>query len=319
MPEPSKHTIEVTGKSVDDAVQQALRRLNLSRPQVEVTVLAEGRAGIFGIGSNAARVRVTPRSSPAPAEPAGGPVAPLLKIADYADYAEKERETPAPARSGRARDGRRRDRDRDRDRNRESNRESEREREQSRAAAPPPPRTDQPFELLADPDYEPEDDPTQHAVNVLTDLLRLLGVEAKVSARPPETPMDGLDHAVAVLDVRRVGAEDDLGLLIGRRGQNLVALQYLLNLIVNRGMNGRHPFTVDIDSYKRQREDTLNALARRTAERVLESGQEIALEPMSAAERRIIHLALVDHPKLTTESAGEGAARRVQIVYREQQ
>ena len=311
MPEPSKRAIEVTGKSVDDAVQQALRRLSLSRPQVEVTVLAEGRSGIFGIGSNAARVRVTPRSSPAPAEPAGGPAAPLPKIADYADYAEKERETPAPARSGRARDGRRRDHDRDR--------AGERDREQSRAAAPPPPRTDQPFELLADPDYEPEDDPTQHAVNVLTDLLRLLGVEAKVSARPPETPMDGLDHAVAVLDVRRVGAEDDLGLLIGRRGQNLVALQYLLNLIVNRGMDGRHPFTVDIDSYKRQREDTLNALARRTAERVRESGQEIALEPMSAAERRIIHLALADDSELTTESAGEGAARRVQIVYREQQ
>ena len=76
MPEPSKRAIEVTGKSVDDAVQQALRRLSLSRPQVEVTVLAEGRAGIFGIGSNAARVRVTPRSSPAPRRTGGRPSGP---------------------------------------------------------------------------------------------------------------------------------------------------------------------------------------------------------------------------------------------------
>ena len=174
-----------------------------------------------------------------------------------------------------------------------------------------------PFELLADPDYEPEeDDPTRFAVAVLTDLLHLVGVEASVAAREPETPIDGLNHALAVLDVTSPREDDDLSLLIGRQGESLAALQYVLNLIVNRAIEGRHAFTVDVAGHKRAREETINALARELADEVKETGETASLDPMPAAERRIVHLALAEDADVETESAGEGHARRVQIVYR---
>ena len=176
-----------------------------------------------------------------------------------------------------------------------------------------------PFELTADPDFEPEDDqdPTQFALAVLTDLVRLMKLEADVTARDPETPMDGLDHAVAVLDVTSSADGEDLDLLIGRRGEHLAALQYIVNLIVNRALEGRHAFTVDVDGHKRRREQTIEQLAKEAADEVRESHATVELEPMPAAERRIVHLTLSEDPEIETESAGAGDARRVQIVYRD--
>jgi spoIIIJ-associated protein len=117
--------------------------------------------------------------------------------------------------------------------------------------------------------------------------------------------------------VKPTNQDDDLGRLIGWRGEHLAALQYTVNLIVNRSLEGRHAFTVDVDGYKRRREETLNTLAARTAEEVRENQEPVDLEPMSAAERRIIHIALADDPDVFTESEGEGDARHVQIVYGE--
>ena len=128
--------------------------------------------------------------------------------------------------------------------------------------------------------------------------------------------MDGLDHAEAVLAVLPTSEGDDLGQLIGRHGSHLAALQYVVNVIVSRSIDGQHPVTVDIDGYKRRREESLNTLAARSAEQVRESGEPVELEPMPAAERRIVHLALQEDAELTTESVGEGDARRVRVVYR---
>jgi spoIIIJ-associated protein len=176
-----------------------------------------------------------------------------------------------------------------------------------------------PFDLIADPDYEPEEDQdaTQLAVAVLTDLLHLMRVTADVSAREPETPMDGLNHAVAVLDITSPDDGPALEALIGRHGEHLAALQYIVNLIVNRALEGRHAFTVDVHGHKRRREEEIQATAKAAADEVRESHETVELEPMPAAERRIIHITLADDPDVATESAGAGNARRVQIVYRD--
>ena len=279
--------IERSAKTVDEAIHRALRDLDLNRSQVAVTVLREGRPGVLGIGAAAARVRVTPLSEgaqpevPPPPSPTPPPPSPPPDV---------RRPTPGARRTRPERDRR------------------------PRGA---PPAEAMPFQLLAPPDAEPDPDPVEHALHILTDLLHLLGIDAEISARAPETPMDGLDHAAAVLDINPAHPDDDLGLLIGRRGEYLAALQYLVNLMLSRRHKGQRPITIDIHHYKRRREEALNALALRLADQIRESRVPVTMEPMPAAERRIVHLALSEDPDVETESVGEGDARKVTIVYRE--
>jgi spoIIIJ-associated protein len=107
---------------------------------------------------------------------------------------------------------------------------------------------------------------------------------------------------------------DDLGILIGRRGQTLSCLQYLVRIIVGHQKNVWLPIVIDVESYKQRRCNALQAMAWRIAEQVKQGREPFALEPMPAFDRRIIHIALADHPDVTTESSGEGEARRVVIV-----
>src|SRR6185503_8177243 len=148
------------------------------------------------------------------------------------------------------------------------------------------------------------------AVAVLKNLINLMGLEAEVSARVPETAGDGIGLIESVLDVDG----DDLGVLIGRRGQTLVALQYVLNLMVSKQIDRRVAFGVDVDGYRRRREEALVGLAKRTAARVRGTGRSVTLEPMPPNERRIVHLALQDDPAVVTVSIGEGEARKVAIT-----
>jgi spoIIIJ-associated protein len=141
-------------------------------------------------------------------------------------------------------------------------------------------------------------------------MLQLMGVEASVIAREPETAGDGIGMIEAVLDVEG----EDLGILIGRRGQTLSSLQYLLNLIVSKQTNRRVAFGVDVDAYRRRREEALVGLAKRMAARVRGTGRSVTLEPMPPNERRIVHLALAEDAAVMTVSIGEGEARKVAIT-----
>ena len=339
-------SIEASGRTVDDAVQRALKRLGLSRAEVDVEVLSEGRSGILGIGNANATVRVTPKpGAVASAEPSRGR-APLPRIDDYADPQELE---PGQGRGRRGSQRRVVNRSSDEDEP-EAVQPDHRRRGRPReilnrpgrgndGAAPPPRQRDQrersrfeprerqpvrseprppipPFELLADPDFEPASDPRQFAAELLTDIIHLMGFDVIVEVRDPATPMDGLNHSIAVLDVRPKPG-DDLGLLIGRHGSHIAALQYVINVILSHSLDGNNPITVDIDGYKRRREEALEEIAQRTSAEVRDYGEPVELSPMSAAERRIIHLLVQDDPELTTESIGDGASRRVRIVYRE--
>ena len=170
----------------------------------------------------------------------------------------------------------------------------------------------QPVELLRhEPVEVPIDDAdVEQAVEVLRDLLRLMGVEAEVTPRKPETAGDGIGLIQTVLDI----TGDDLGILIGRRGATLASLQYVLNLILSRQLAERVVVGIDVDGYRRRREEALVSLARRMADRGRGTGRSVTLEPMPPNERRIVHLTLANDPFVMTVSIGEGEARKVAIT-----
>lgn len=150
------------------------------------------------------------------------------------------------------------------------------------------------------------------AVDTLERLLELMNVDAAITVRAPETPGDGLGLAKAVLDI----SGEDLGILIGRRGNTLSSLQFLVNLIVSRKMKTRTAVGIDVEGYRRRREESLKGLALRMADRVKSTSQSVTLEPMPPNERRIVHLALAEDPNVITVSIGEGESRKVAITPR---
>ena len=153
------------------------------------------------------------------------------------------------------------------------------------------------------------EDEAEVAAQALDQMLAIMGIEADVSIRDAETPGDGLGLVKAVLDIEG----DDLGLLIGRRGETLAALQYLLNLMMMRRFGERMMFTVDVEGYRRRRERHLNSLAKRSADQVRRTKRPVTLDPMPPNERRIIHLALAEDRYVSTGSVGEGEDRKVCI------
>ncbi len=144
------------------------------------------------------------------------------------------------------------------------------------------------------------------AKEVLERLLSLMKVSASVEEKEP--PEEG--RALIFLEI----TGDDLGILIGRRGQTLSSLQYLLYLMVGHQLKAHVPVTIDVAGYRERRQEALKNLAWRIAERVMATGQPVPLEPMPASERRIIHLALQDYPGVITQSIGEGEDRKVTIL-----
>jgi spoIIIJ-associated protein len=235
-------SVEVSAKSVDEAIDIALEELGLKRQQVDIEILTSGKPGLFGIGGEPARVRVT-----ALEEGMAKPMAePELEPEEQVEVEIKDLRSPE----------------------------------------------------------------VDLAIESLAQLLELMEIDAEVTLRAPETPGDGLGRASAVLDVNG----DDLGLLIGRRGITLAALQYMVNVMVNRKMRSRVLVNIDAEHYKRRREEALLGLAGRMADRVRQTGRSVTLEPMPAAERRIVHLSLAQDELVTTGSTGEGESRKV-VIY----
>lgn len=175
---------------------------------------------------------------------------------------------------------------------------------------------DAPDDVPTKPADDAEDE-TDYAGHTLRDLLTLLGLtETEISARDPETPGDGVGLISQVLDIfgENEDASDELRLLIGRRGETLQSLQYLLNVIVSSRYDSDRIFSVDIDGYRRRREQSLVEMAQRVAGDVRASGDVITLEPMSPAERRIIHITLKDEDGVQTQSVGQGSDRQVEVL-----
>jgi spoIIIJ-associated protein len=285
-------SIEASGKSVDEAVQQALARLGKRREDVDVTILQEPGRGAFGIGSKDARVRVAVH----PQISSGAIITPAM--AD-AILGPGTLDVPLP--------------EEDEELYEDEAFEDEEE-EDDDESVPFIGVTDQPAltpietstgesqqnEYLVVEDPSRED--VEITVDVLQHILRYMNIHALVQVRSTKP-----------LTLNIHGINENLGLLIGRRGETLAALQLLVNLIVSHRTRHRMRIIIDAENYRQRREENLRSLAQRVAQQVRSYHRSIALEAMPPHERRIVHIALSDSKDISTESIGEGDERRVVI------
>lgn len=218
--------LEMSARTVEEAIELALKELDVDHDEAEVEVLSRGKAGFLGIGAELARVRVSRLGGGS----AGG----------NADAGEQSAASVATAAVGR--------------------------------------------------------------------ILEAAGVNVTRTLRSAHDPETG----GPVIDL----AGEDSGLLIGRRGQTLQALQFLVTLIVRKKLGEDVRVVLDVENYRQRRENSLRDMAAKVATRVAQTNRSITLEPMPPADRRIIHTSLAEHPGVRTESAGEGENRKVTIIPR---
>lgn len=275
----SERSVVVSGKTVEDAINNGLAMLGVRRDQVDVEIITEGSRGVLGFGAEHARVRLAVKV------PAAPPVA----------------ETPPspPKREG--------PRFRERRPAREPRHAEEvRQVEEVSVAEEARPAAD-----VRETRIEPgEGTPEAVGREVLDELLRLMGVHASVDTYLGEDLAEEGQPAPIVLNI----TGEDLGILIGRRGETLRALQYLVRLMVSHRVKHWTNLVVDVESYLARRRNALESLANRVADQAIRSGRTQALEPMPPYERRLVHIALRKHPRVTTQSVGEGERRKVTIV-----
>lgn len=174
-----------------------------------------------------------------------------------------------------------------------------------RQPAPPP--------RVYDPNRADSEDETT-ARQIVAELLAHMGIEAEVVATDNPSSMDSTDEEPPTIFIDILGK--DLGLLIGRRGEHLAHLQYIVNLIANKRLGDYTRVIVDVEAYRTRREESLIALAERVARQVTRSGRPIVLEPMPPNERRVVHMTLRENPSVATESNGEGQDRRITVMPR---
>ncbi len=306
-------SIEASGKSVDDAVIQALTRLGKRRDEVEVTVLQEPSRGLVGLGSREARVRVSVRPSPASAvitpelaDAILGPDGPEVALPDEELYDEDDEEFDDE--DDEYLDDEEGEFDDDLE---DEDEELEGEEVPVPFSASLPNATSFPpvesVETAAQPgemqDVEtPSREDVEITVDVLQHILRYMNIHATVQVR-----------STSPLTLNIHGINENLGLLIGRRGETLAALQLLVNLVVSHRTRHRMRIIVDAENYRQRREENLRSLALRVAQQVRNYHRSIALEAMPPHERRIVHIALSESKDISTESIGEGDERRVVI------
>lgn len=158
-----------------------------------------------------------------------------------------------------------------------------------------------------EPDIEPQDERTRQALTFVTDIVREMELDCRVRLRRPREG-DSPDE----INIDIVGR--DAGLIIGKKGQVLQALQFLTHRVVNRpGLDRRHVL-VDAEGYRSRRDDSLASMARRLGKQAMAEGKIITFEPMNPRDRRVVHMALAKFEGVITKSDGEGEDRRVQII-----
>ena len=171
---------------------------------------------------------------------------------------------------------------------------------------PPPPQT------ISESVETTDDDPTTQkdvAIEIVETLLLKMQVSATVTASLSE-PDDITGEQIDVIEING----DDLGMLIGPRGDTLSTIQYLTRLMASHRLHSRVDFVLDVQGYRQRRQQALSRLAERMAKKVIQQGRPIGLEPMPPNERRIIHMTLREHDEVYTESSGEGKRRKVRIL-----
>jgi spoIIIJ-associated protein len=330
---------EFTGKNVEEAIRSAMAEFSADLGDLDIEILAQGSRGVLGVGGEEARILAAPKSAIAavetiraepepepeyPAEPAaraepdempdseavaeGGaesePVAEAFDVdgapepltdADDQVVELARAEGARRSRGGRSRGGRGRNGGREHAIRERAPREPRGDRP---AREPSPFVSGKPVEEL----NEEERTTLETGKTVLEEMLSLMGLSATVEiASGGET---------ARLNVKG----DDLGTLIGRRGEKLASLQHIVNLIVGRKAGQHHRIAVDVENYRGRREEQLRDVADRAAKRVIQTGKIIQLEAMPAVERRVVHMALLENGRVRTQSVGVEPNRRIVVL-----
>ena len=296
-------TIITSGKTIDLAIEAALEQLGMDRDSVSVQVLQQAKAGFLGIGAQPAKVQVTYEApDPVPEAPKvalssasrSKPKAPAKKPEPKPEAPKPEAPKPQP---------------------KPEEAKPERKPEAPRAEhkperkpeTPKAPREPKPEKKPAAPKtYEPA--PAGSTEEKIEQFLKGL-LEHMDSKAVPHCWQDSAN----TYKVDLVG--DDLGYLIGRRGDTLDAIQHLANYTINRDVEGHIRINVDAECYREKREESLRRYARKKAQQVLKARRRTTLEPMNAYERHVIHAALQEMDNITTHSTGTEPNRRVVIEY----
>ncbi len=300
--------VETEGDNIDAAIENALKALGVGREKITIDIISEGRKGILGFGAQKAKVRASLRklnleADPAPAKPQAAPVqqAPARAAEPRPRPPERRPAEPRqaqPSRSeprNRAPDPRPRAPEaRPRSEPRPTPVPTPRPPEEPQAADAPPPLT--PAEVMA---------MVAKAKTALVEILNLMGMNATVTEKA------GIDSEETILEVK----SENSGLIIGRKGQTLEALQYLVTRIAGERPGNDAPHVViDIESYHERRRQTLQDMALRLGEKAKRQRKTVTIDALSAADRKVVHAALQDDPWLTTRSLGQGAYRRLLII-----
>ena len=296
---------ESEGRTVEEAINLGLERLSASISDVDITVIHEGSKGLFGLfGSRMAKVLLTLKQEDDMKDATRALFADALdtpgeKAArkQAQEKAEKLAEKPEQRRPSRAKKP---------EKAADAGKEADQPSQAEAPKQPKPRREKKPVEPQEPPTPAEQKDPaTQEgkAQAFLQEITRLMGVDVSVHVRTDE------EGAI------RVNMQGDvLGILIGRRGETLDALQYLTSLQVNKGEEDYTRVTLDSEGYRAKREEALIRLANRMANRAKKTGRRVSMEPMNPYERRILHSALQNTEGISAHSEGEEPNRHVVIT-----
>ena len=287
-------SVESSAKTMEEAISLGLEKLEASIADVTIDIVEEGTKGFLGIGSKPFVVRLTVREEVEEADDVLGDA--HLEDA-MKEKTEKSEKKPARKKQPKAE---------------KTEEKAEKPAKESKPKAPKQPKVEEvkeepaeeqaaeniPETVMCDPAT-----PEGKAQEFLLGLTTRMGVNVSVNARQDE---EG--------NVRVDMFGDTLGILIGRRGETLDALQYLTSLYVNRGQEGYTRVTLDTENYRAKREEALRRLANRMANRAIKTGRKVVMEPMNPYERRILHSALQQNDAVTTHSEGEEPNRHVVIT-----
>ncbi len=271
---------EAEGASVEEATREAIERLGARADEVTIEVIATPRAGVLGLGARNARVRVTRKS---------------------ADAAGAAQTPAAPSNSGQAAPARSEGAPGGRPRGRENQRRGRNDgRAQSQSAAGSAGEDDSGAAGRKSADLEEQ---RREAMAILKQILEQMG-------EPTEVREVQVDAETVEIEIKGDGS----GILIGRHGQTLDALEYIVNRILARRIKDAEPISLETEAYRARRRQQLHRMALSMGEKAKREHKPVRLEPMPPRDRRVVHLALKDDPMITTRSAGDGTMRAIEIV-----
>ena len=294
--------ITATGKTIDLAIEAGLTQLSMDRDSVSVEILETPKSGFFGIGASPAKVKLTYEApdepaAPAPALSSASRSKPKKSVSEKPAEAANAPKVIAPAAAPMQRPAE--------------------QRASAKPASERPERTEKPRQ---EKPQQPKKEAAPAEPKVYTPAepgSTEERIEQFIKGLLEHMGSDAVPHAMKTADesysVDLVG--ENLGILIGRRGETLDAIQHLANYAVNRGQNKRVRINVDAENYRLKREESLQRLAQKVAGKVTKYRRNITLEPMNAYERHVIHAALQDYPDVTTYSTGTEPNRRIVVAY----